>query len=89
MDHKVPQMYLDDAQNTPNNAPRVINASSEFIVAVRNLVGEQGRLRQVHGAQEYLGLKLKQLEEAMRKLTSIRKIEEDRMANKAQMQGVG
>lgn len=79
MDHKVPQMYLDDAENTPKGAPRVINASSEFIVAVRNLVGEQGRLRQVHGAQEYLGLKLKQLEEAMRKMTSIRKIEEERL----------
>ena len=91
MDHKVPQMYIDDAQNTPNNMPRVIDASNEFVVAVKNLVGEQGRLRQVHGAQEYLGLKLKQLEEAIRKLTSIRQLEEERQAKgpKAELQGVG
>lgn len=91
MDHKVPQMYIDDAQNTRNGAPRVIDASNEFVVAVRNLVGEQTRLRQVHGAQEYLGLKLKQLEEAIRKMTSIRQLEEERLQKStgAQLQGVG
>lgn len=92
MDHKVPQMYVDDGQNTPGGKPRVINAANEFVVAVKNLVGEQFRLRQVHGAQEYLGLKLKQLEEAIRKLTDIRQLEDERLQKalpKAEMQGVG
>lgn len=92
MDHKVPQMYLDQADNTPGGKPRVINASNEFVVAIKNLVGEQFRLRQVHGAQEYLGLKLKQLEEAIRKLTAIRVLEDERLAKsqvKAEPQGVG
>ena len=92
MQHQVPQMYVDDAQNTPGGKPRVINASNEFVVAVKNLVGEQFRLRQVHGAQEYLGLKLKQLEEAIRKLTNIRQLEDERLQKalpKAEPQGVG
>jgi hypothetical protein len=80
-DHKVPQHYLDDADNYMDGKPRVINATNEFVIAVKNLVGEQGRIHQVHAAQEYVGLKLKEIEEALRKLTNVREAEADRKAN--------
>lgn len=69
-----PQAYLDDivTSNTPGGAPRVYDTNNEFVVAVKDLVGEQFRLRKCYAAQEYLGLKLKQIEEAMTKLRGAR-----------------
>jgi|GEM_PF-4861352 len=82
---KVPQQYLDDADNYEDGKPRVVNANSEFVIAVKNLVGEQTRLRQVHGAQEYIGLKLKQIEEACNNLREVQATEK----SKANTEGVG
>ena len=81
-----PQRYLDDADNFDKDGkPVVVNANSEFIVAVKNLVGDQTRMRQTHSAQEYIGLKLKQIEEAMSNLREVRMAEKDN----ANREGVG
>jgi hypothetical protein len=37
-------------------------------MTVKDLVGEQTRLRKAHSANEYLGLKMQQVEEALAKL---------------------
>lgn len=69
----VPQAYLDDADNYRNGEPRVYNTNDEFIVSVRDLVGAQDRIRRCHAAQEYIGLKLKKIEDAMAALSEARK----------------
>jgi hypothetical protein len=65
-DHKLPQTYLDERNtgNTPGGTPRVVNGDSSFTIAVRDLVGARDRLLKTHNAQEYLGLKLKEIAEA-------------------------
>jgi len=66
----VPQVYLgDDAKNQV----RVINGDHEFVIGITDLVGDQTRMRKCHAAQEYLGLKLKQIEWAMRNLDEVNK----------------
>jgi hypothetical protein len=74
--YAVPQAYLDDAVNSPNDVPRVFNTNDEFVVSVQDLVGAQDRIRRCHGAQEYLGLKLKQIEETVRNLSDVKKTAE-------------
>jgi hypothetical protein len=64
----VPQAYLDDAENIPKSGLRVYNTDDQFIINIKDLVGAQDRINKSHSAQEYIGLKLKQIEEAMRKL---------------------
>jgi hypothetical protein len=65
-DHKLPQTYLDERNtgNTPGGTPRVVNGDSSFTIAVKDLVGARDRLLKTHNAQEYLGLKLKEIAEA-------------------------
>lgn len=69
-DFGVPQAYLDDknVSNTPNGRPKVVNGDSEFVIGIRDLMGAQDRLMRLHAANEYLGLKVKQIEGAMRGL---------------------
>lgn len=69
----VPQAYLDDADNLPGGQPRVYNTNDEFIVAVNDLVGAQDRMRRCHAAQEYIGLKLKKIEDAVAAMSEARK----------------
>ncbi len=66
-DHGLPSFMLDDKYNgnTPKGKPVVMNGDSEFIIAVKDLVGEQQRLTKLHNASEYLGLKLKEIEGAV------------------------
>jgi len=65
-DFKLPQTYLDERNtgNTPGGTPRVVNGDSSFTIAVKDLVGARDRLLKTHNAQEYLGLKLKEIAEA-------------------------
>ncbi len=65
-DHKLPQTYLDERNtgNTPGGTPRIVNGDSSFTIAVKDLVGARDRLLKTHNAQEYLGLKLKEIAEA-------------------------
>lgn len=65
-DHKLPQSYLDERNtgNTPGGKARVVNGDSSFTIAVKDLVGARDRLLKTHNAQEYLGLKLKEIAEA-------------------------
>lgn len=67
-DHPVHQSRVDAAKNEV----RVFNTNHPFIVSAHCLVGDRNRLVQLHGAQEYLGLKLKQIEEAMSGLAGVR-----------------
>jgi len=66
-DHKLPQSYLDEKNtgNLPNGKPRVINADSEFVIGVRNLVGARDRLRKLRNADEFMGRKLEEISRAM------------------------
>lgn len=66
-----PKVYLDDDQtnNLPKGGVRLVNGDSEFIIAVRDLVGMQDRLLKNHNAQEYLGLKLKEISDVMKGLS--------------------
>lgn len=70
-DFALPQIYTDDNQtnNIPERGIRAINGDSEFVVAVKDLVGDQNRMGKAHNAQEYMGLKLKEIAEAMSKLS--------------------
>jgi hypothetical protein len=75
-DHPVPAATLDAAvvSHDPNGKVRAVNGDSEFVIAVKNLVGEQKRLGRSHAAQEYLGLKIKQIEDAIGKLQGAQKV---------------
>lgn len=61
------QGYLDDKQTMNQTGPqlRMVNGDSEFIIAVKDLVGAQDRLQKNHNAAEYLGLKLEQIRQAL------------------------
>ena len=67
-DYKIPQFRVDQAKNHV----RVFNSNHPFIISVENLIGDRSRMVQLHGAQEYLGLKLKQIEEAISALSGVR-----------------
>jgi bifunctional DNA-binding transcriptional regulator/antitoxin component of YhaV-PrlF toxin-antitoxin module len=64
----VPQVYLDDAENIPKSGIRIYNTDDQFIINIKDLVGAQDRINKSHSAQEYIGLKLKKIEEALRNL---------------------
>ncbi len=59
--------YLDEklTQNQTGSNMRMINGDSEFVIAVRDLVGAQDRMYKNHNSQAYLGMKLKQIQEAI------------------------
>jgi hypothetical protein len=65
--HGVPQAFLDDniTSNTPASGIRSFNGDSEFVIGVKDLVGAQDRLGKLHNSQEYFGLKLKEIAEAL------------------------
>ena len=69
-EHKLPQSYLDERNtgNTPGGTPRVVNGDSSFTIAVTDLVGARDRLLKTHNAEEYMGLKLKEIAEAVGQL---------------------
>jgi len=73
--YPVAQTYLDDrnVDNLPGGKPKVLNTNNEFIIAVTDLMGDQSRMVRLHSANEYIGLKLKQIEQAMRKLDGAQK----------------
>lgn len=64
----VPQAYLDDAENIPAKGIRVYNTDDQFIINIKDLVGAQDRINKSHAAQEYIGLKLMKIEEALKNL---------------------
>lgn len=74
VDHAVPSFMLDDKYNgnTPKGKPVVMNGDSEFIIAVKDLVGEQQRLVKLHNSDEYLGLKIKEIEHAISDISKSR-----------------
>ncbi len=76
--YPVPAQYLDpkNVDNLPGGSPRVINTDNEFVIAISDLVGDQSRMTRLHSAQEYVGLKLKQIESTMRDLISAKKTAE-------------
>ena len=84
-DYPCPQPYLDDfnTDNLVNGEPKAFNGESTFVVSVSDLMGDQSRMVRMHSANEYIGLKLQQIEEAMRKLMSAQKMAEAEMEKKA------
>jgi hypothetical protein len=66
----LPAHYLDEAftNNTPNGKPVVLNGDVQFVIGVKDLIGAQQRLAKCHAAQEFLGLKLQQIEATIREL---------------------
>lgn len=78
----VPETYLDskNVDNLHAGAPKVVDGDSEFVIGIQDLMGAHDRKQRVHAAQEYLGLKIKQIEGAMRKLEGAKKTAEARFA---------
>jgi hypothetical protein len=64
-ENAVPEAWVRAAEPLLNGKPRVINANSEFVTAIKDLVNSQQRLGKNHNAQEYLGLKLKDIADAL------------------------
>lgn len=81
----LPSFMLDDKYNgnTPKGKPVVMNGDSEFIIAVKDLVGEQQRIMKLHNADEYLGLMLKQIQQA---ITGVSKARDEAAAKFAAME---
>lgn len=77
-DWTVPDSYMDEKNvgNTPGGKIKAINGDSEFIIGIRDLMGCRDRLLKSHNADEYIGLKLKQIEGMMRKLEDSQKVAE-------------
>lgn len=73
-DDGVPSNYLDDKynSNTPKGKPVAMNGDSEFIIAVKDLVGEQDRLVKIHSADEFIGLQLLQIQKTLAGLREAR-----------------
>lgn len=72
---KPPQVCLDD-RYVGNLPVRAMNADNEFVIAISDLIGDQSRMLRLHSSQEYIGLKLKQIEQAIRDLTTAHKTAE-------------
>jgi hypothetical protein len=70
VEHPCPQVYLDEkyTDNLPGGVPKVINGQHEFVIRVNDLMGDQSRTTRLHSANEYIGLKLKEIQEAIRSL---------------------
>lgn len=84
VEHPCPQVYLDNTDNLEDGQPRVINTDNQFVIAVKDLMGDQSRMVRMHSANEYIGLKLQQIEQAMRDLGAANKTaEESKAAAKA------
>jgi hypothetical protein len=90
-DHPSPAPYLDDkaTSNTPGGKIRIANADNEFVVSIRDLLTAQERLGRAHNANEYLGLKLKQIEQALRDLGDAKKKAETEFDKEAMLPLVG
>jgi hypothetical protein len=71
VDNRIHSSRLENAKNEANPV-RVVNGNNVLIVAVNGLVGDQRRMTRLHAANEYLGLKLKEIAEAMNQLAGIR-----------------
>lgn len=78
----ISQPYLDEkyVDNLPGGKPLVINGSNEFVIGVQDLIGDQSRMRRCHAANEYIGLKLKQIETTLRGLRAAQKTAEEKAA---------
>ena len=75
-DHPCPQPYLDDGMVNnlqSNGRPKVFNTDNQFVIKVQDLMGDQSRMVRLHSAQEYIGLKLQQIEDALRKIKTAQK----------------
>ena len=72
--HKIPQSYLDDVDNLKGKKPIVVDGDAEFVIGIRDLMGARDRLMKIHAAQEYLGLKVKQIEHSMRQLKTAQEL---------------
>lgn len=80
---RVAQPYLDDKYvgNTPGGKPLVINGENEFVIGVTDLIGDQSRVVRCHAANEYVGLKLKQIEHTLHELLAAKKGLEGKIAD--------
>lgn len=85
-DHKLPQTYLDERNtgNMPGGHARVFDGDSEFIVSVKDLMGARDRVLKLHSAQEYLGLKMKEIAEAVGQLKRAQHIAAEQFDKKKQ-----
>jgi hypothetical protein len=85
IEHSCPQAYVDDSinNNLPNGKPVVFNTDNTFIVSIKDLMGDQSRMVRLHGAQEYIGLKLKQIEDALVNLKTAEKTAAEKTARSA------
>lgn len=63
-----PQPYLDEkwTDNMPGGRVVAFNTDNEFVIGITDLMGDQSRMTRLHSANEYMGLKLKQIEHQMR-----------------------
>lgn len=79
---EVAQPYLDEkyVDNLPGGKPLVINGENEFIIGIKDLMGDQSRMQRCHSANEYIGLKLKQIEHSLRGLKGAEKSAEAKYA---------
>ncbi len=85
MTGEVVQPYLDEkyVDNLPGGKPLIINGENEFVIGIKDLIGDQGRMHRCHAANEYIGLKLKQIEQNLRGLRTAQKTAEDKLAGMA------
>jgi hypothetical protein len=85
-DHKLPQTYLDERNtgNMPGGHARVFDGDSEFIVSVKDLMGARDRVLKLHSAQEYLGLKMQEIAEAVKHLKTAQHIAAEQFDRKKQ-----
>jgi hypothetical protein len=79
-------MDPDWASNTPGGKIRVLDGNSEFIVGVKDLISARERKLKLHDSQEYIGLRMKQIDEGIRALVEKRASVEQR---KAAIAGIG
>lgn len=78
------------ASNTPGGEVRVINGDNEFIIAVKDLISARERKLKLHDAQEYIGLRLKQIDEGIRALREKRaEVEAKQAAVGSALAGIG
>lgn len=68
------QAYLDDPDNIPAGGIRVINGQNEFVIGITDMVGTQARVWRARSANEYLGLKLKEIEQLLTELARAKEL---------------
>jgi len=71
---KDPKNHASRLSNAANKTlpVRVVNGNNSLVIAVRGLVGDQRRMTRLHAAKEYMGLKLKEIADAMNQLAGVR-----------------